>query len=259
MRFDTLDQVVKDAIELGGADYSHRHYGSALKVAVRVLQDLSIFSVLPNHKTVSLTVSPILTARVPKDCLRPVKVGRCQNGLLYELFYNNDICTQDKSKLHCTCSNNTPQETDDVVLDTYGGGACGYCSFYNLYSNNHPIKFQEVYTLRPYPPMVGTFKYDYENDLIQFGSGVEPGDEILLMYKTDIQFRDGAAVVPVYCFDAIMYRVKELVFSRTPSEEERNRSRYEQAYRRIRKVFNKMTAQDWEEAIGGYKYSAPKR
>jgi hypothetical protein len=128
MRFDTLDQLVKDICEIGGGDMQHKNYGSVLKLCVRTLQDLNLFTQIPNYKTVELEVRGNLTAVMPNDVLRPIKIGKCVNGKLVEVRYSADICMPLRGIQECCECEEEVKVYETVEVGSEGGGT-GLCDY----------------------------------------------------------------------------------------------------------------------------------
>ena len=450
MRFKTLDTVVKYICEVGGRDFNHKNYGVVLKVCVNTLSDLNLFTQIPNYKTVKLVVNKNLTARMPDDTLRPLKIGKLIDGRISEIRYAQEIVLNNLDEIVCdepkeketvrrqvcwfedkevevpgtpaTLTINwvnqpeniglfngriygenpsmyfdtsitepvyfpnvlqailpiggTLEETAEIFTNwlnwyfenatttdpsgatlsatvngtevtivtsigtTFFNGAFPQTGFrifdQRLWFNNvqqvyfldggtdsniviekvqvcemrdveveckAPAKKQtnqvdrnytpyenfgympvnaglsgiyaaflgynelrggkayyEVYGQRPYPALNGYFNYDLVKGIIKFEMGhTEPDDEYLFMYRTEMQEVDGSKVVPVETENMLLYRCKELIFAKSSIEEQRNRGTYELEYSRIKRLYNKMTLEEWEAAIGGYKFSSIKR
>jgi len=446
MRFKTLDTVVKYICEVGGRDFNHKNYGVVLKVCVNTLSDLNLFTQIPNYKTVKLVVNKNLTARMPEDTLRPLKIGKLIDGRISEIRYAQEIvlnnldeivCDEPKEKetvrrqvcwfedkevevpgtpatltlefinlpqnfdlfngflygsdsgffwrnsisepvysatsqlpirgtlaenaqefvdwfnwnvanypttdpsgatLSASCVGaeitivtntgttffNGNSQTGFRLTDQYlwfgetdetyslSGGTdnniiiekvqvcemrdveveckapakkqtnqvdrnytpyenfgympvnAGLSGIYAAFLGYNELRggkaYYEVYGQRPYPALNGYFNYDLVKGIIKFEMGhTEPDDEYLFMYRTEMQEVDGSKVVPVETENMLLYRCKELIFAKSSIEEQRNRGTYEIEYSRIKRLYNKMTLEEWEAAIGGYKFSSIKR
>lgn len=270
MRFKTLDTVVKYICEVGGRDFNHKNYGVVLKVCVNTLSDLNLFTQIPNYKTVKLVVNKNLTARMPEDTLRPLKIGKLIDGRISEIRYAQSIVMgYDDTKDHCDCVEPTDSAVNDRNYTPYenfgympvNAGLSGiYAAFLGYNELRGGKAYYEVYGQRPYPALNGYFNYDLVKGIIKFEMGhTEPDDEYLFMYRTEMQEVDGSKVVPVETENMLLYRCKELIFAKSSIEEQRNRATYELEYSRIKRLYNKMTLEEWEAAIGGYKFSSIKR
>lgn len=256
MTFIPLEVVVNDLCELMG-DYDHKKYVQVLKSVVRKMQHFNYFNQSPYYITVPLVVSNIRTVNTPADCIKPIKVGLCINGQIRSFYYNSDICPPTEDNFGCTCptqpTGNTTALPDDSICH------CGFCSFPNYFCNGQTRNFYEDYSVRPYQTVAGYFNYDLQNERIIFSSdsNVQPEDEVLLMYKSSMQSKDKVKAIPVEYFEYLRYSVmEELGDVRMSARNKREAERQEQ---KIIKSYNRLTAEEWEAAISGYKYSAPKR
>jgi hypothetical protein len=258
MRYRALDITVNDLCESIG-DHQHKRYVDVMKVVVKKLERFNIFHDSPYYRSTNLRVSNNYTATLPNDCVKPIKVGVCINGHIASFYYNDELCTP-SADAACSCPPEAPTEHSvDFGNPSAGYSLCSFCSFPNYYGNNQqPLEYTN-YTSRPYQTRVGWFKFEYDKDRIVFDpkSNIEPDSEIVLTYKSSMQKINGGIVVPLECWEMLDYAVQAKFGDARLKQW--NTSKSETEEQALVRLYNKMTPEEWEAAISGYKYLGIKR
>lgn len=258
MKLIEIETVVNDICELMG-DMGRKKYASVLKSVARKLSYLSFFKEMPYYQSKTLEVSSINTVTLPDDCIKPVKVGLCLNGVIEYFFFNSDICNP--SETMCSCSNSNSITNNNNVTNSidFSNGSCSFCTFQNYKCNDNSQQFFELYSVRPKASKVGTFKFDLPNNRIVFGKDamVQQGDEVVVMYKSSIHTQKGVSYIPSELFEYIKYAVMEELGEVNLKGYNRQQAHIEE--RKLTRAYNRLTLEEWEAIISGYKYSAPKR
>jgi len=257
MKYRTLDIVVRDLCEVV-EDYEHKKYVEIMKICVRMLERFNIFHETPYYRSTTLKVSNIYTVDLPSDCVKPIKVGVCINNHIHSFYYNAEICNP-KDIVDCCCTCESTDVTNTTVATSDGGvvlesGTCSFCSFANYYCNdNNPLPYTD-YSSRPYQTYAGWFNIDLAKNRIVFDpqSNIEHGSEVILMYKSSIQKSNGATVVLLELWSMLEYgilarygdaRYKQYYTSKSEAEE-----------RAVVRLLNRLTKEELESAIFGYKH-----
>lgn len=258
MKYRALDIVVKDLCEVIG-DYEHKKYVQVMKECVRMLERFNVFHESPYYRSTTLVVSSIYTAEIPEDCVKPIKVGVCINNHIHSFYYNAELCSpKDIKDCCCTCENTDVTETtavdndgNEIIVET---GTCAFCSFPNYYCNNNSAVPYTNYGSTPYQTYVGWFNYELDKNRIVFDpqSSIQPNDEVVLMYKSSIQKSNGTSIVPLELWEMLRYGilarfgdVRYIQYYTSKSEAEE---------RAVVRLYNRLTKEEMEHALFGYKH-----
>lgn len=262
MKYRTLDTTVRDLCEIIG-DHDHKKYVDVMKACVRMLERFNIFHESPYLRSTSLVVSNNYTVQLPSDCVKPVKVGICIDNHIHSFYYNPELCSP-KDVPCCTCGGG--DVTSEPKVSSVGGehfsvdsGSCAFCSFPNYYCNSSSGVPYENFTSRPYQTYAGWFNYEMGKDRIVFDpqSNVNPQDEVVLMYKSSMQTQNGAIVVPMEMWLMLEYGIQarygDVRFKQW------NTTKSEMEEQAVVRLYNKLTKEEHEFALYGYKHLGVKR
>lgn len=252
MIYRDLDSIVYSICELIGDD-NHKKYAKVLKSCARFMERFNCFHSTPYFRSTNLKVSNNYTVQMPEDCMRPIKVGICIDGKIRGFYYNQELCAPNDSPPSCTCDDN-----ESVATST----PCAFCCYPNYYNNPSAVyNTRENYSASPYQTAAGWFKYDLVNDRIIFdaNSNIQPDEEVVLMYKSSTITSKGKIVVPTEFFEPMKYHVKSELDSKGFREEMAYKQKSEAEELGVIRLYGRMTTEELEAAIGGYKKSAPLR
>jgi hypothetical protein len=249
MRYRPLEIYVNDICEAIGDD-NYKKFTKVLKSCARFLERFNCFHETPYYRSIGIPVSNNYTATLPDDCMKPIKVGLCINGKIRGFYYNQDLCEPATVTPSCSCN------------EAATTSPCSFCTFPNYYNDGaNPSSCGENFSASPYQTAAGWFKFDLTKNRIIFdpNSNIQPNDEVVLMYRSANITVNGKIVVPTEFYEAMKFHVKSELDSANAREELTYKAKSESEELGIVRLYGRMTPEELEAAIGGYKKSAPQR
>lgn len=187
------------------------------------------------------TVSDSLTIALPTEVSQVTKVGTMCNGA-WTLMSRNESVRRVTIEA-CSCS------------DT-AGESCAACTFYNVPMGATALG--ELYGVKANGIQRAEFRYNRDENRLEFGSGVSSGDQILVEYKT-VGSDEDLALIPGEWVNMIGFYVAFAVNQQHRSGVAANNyAAFQSSWNALKAANNPYTGKELIAALMGESMPAPK-
>ncbi|MCH9665380.1 MAG: hypothetical protein K0U41_05975 [Gammaproteobacteria bacterium] len=262
-QFISFDEMVRYICSYLGDDEASKLYTKVARFLGGTLDDFNVYRLLPNIKSVLLTIEDNLTVSLPEDFMEISKVGVCYDRELRILGRNKSLCTSafpvDPVIECCTCEKENEEDM------TQEDACCPACTFNNFggFGRGRILGDHFLYDyggyLYGYVPqdqfVGGTYDVDLANNRLILGQGcdVSVGGELVVEYQAGLQ-GNGYRLIPRKARSALMYKVAHLIEKRPDDLRSFKREYYE-----FKRSFDNYSLEDWLAAVRKGYHSAYKR
>lgn len=251
--YNVTDIIKELMIEIG--EVNTNNYVRYLQVAYSGLRELQM-DVSGSPKVALLQVNSINTAPLPSDFINYLRIGVCdQLGNISDLGLNDSICFNHSFDKCGNPSVNAPSQVPALQ---------GFITMYPGYADNwrNGEMMGRFFGVGGGNNWNGNYRFDYQNNVIQFNNLPFGTTEVVLEYVADVSKIDGQYQVHPFIVECLKNWIAWKSISRNANkglgERELAEREYWRSYRQAKKRFTSRNLQEWLEAFRAANKASPK-
>lgn len=249
MKYRTLDSVAFDLCSFHLGDPEGTKKSVAVRALRAVMDELSLH-VLVNVVSEFKAIAADYTISMPAPCMDILKVGVMgADNRIRIMGRDNLLRVATEQPVQCSCESSESSESEEpcpaCTFHWYGWGSGAY---------------GEVYGYRPPQFPNGVFRYNKQQNRIEFGSGydVYDGSQVLVEYQAALE-GEGYNLIPSPFVVALTHKAAAMLNSSSrPGVAAYNMQEFRRAYNAFKAGTATYSLDDLIAAIKGESMSSPK-